>query len=403
MKSRTIRKFIFLLGFFISLQAYSQTAPPHLKQFGFVAIDCFYDDPLDASNITNYIAEVDTFSNLAHLCVFDYTDNIVSRVNSMNTYCVNPLLDIQSVFFQYVDTIAPSGANYDLYPNFTTRWTSFMNTNAAVLLPSKIGCFYIADEPFWTGISLADMDTVCALLKASFPSIPILLVEAYPTVNIMQVPQAMDWVGFDQYGIFDPQFDPAFLANLDTLKARLSSPNQKIMLIIDDQWLPYYGLAGYPPDTMKYVVQNYYDLAVSDTNVIGLIGYIWPGGLDDPGHLGVRNLTQGVIDKNVEIGQLIKANYSPCNAVGVEDLTITNPSIKVYPNPASTFISIEISAQTQGADLKIYNTLGELVKTISRTNQSQILIDTTHLSNGMYFILLEMDGQQISEKFLVSK
>jgi len=51
----------------------SQTAPPHLKYFGFAIIDCLYDDPLDASTTTNYIAEIDSFSNVAHMCVYNHT------------------------------------------------------------------------------------------------------------------------------------------------------------------------------------------------------------------------------------------------------------------------------------------------------------------------------------------
>lgn len=390
-----------LFGLFFTLSSLAQTAPAHLKYFGFVAIDCFYDDPLDASSITNYITEVDTFSNIAHMCVYDCTDDIVARTNLMNAHCVNPIVHIQEVFFQIVDTNAPSGANYDLRPNFAARWATFIATNAAVLNQSQIACFYVADEPAWNGISFAEMDTVCSLVKSTFPTIPILLVEAYTSVAVMQVPQTVDWVGFDRYGVFDPQFDLAFQQDLDTVKARLSSPTQKIVLVIDDQWLPYYGQAGYPPDTMKYVVQNYYDLAVADTSVIGLVGYIWPGGLDDPGHLGVRNLTQGVIDKNIEIGQLIKANYSPCSASNIETSETTAATMSVFPSPAVDQLTIEFSIRLNNATITMYNSFGTLASTIEHAAGKSMQLETAHLAAGMYYVVVQDGATQLQQKVLV--
>src|SRR5690554_7588055 len=82
----------------------AQTSPDHLKYFGFAIIDCLYDDPLDIDPTTNYIAEVDSFSNIAHMCIYDYADNIVDRVNLMNDHCVLPLISIQNIFYELVDS-----------------------------------------------------------------------------------------------------------------------------------------------------------------------------------------------------------------------------------------------------------------------------------------------------------
>ncbi|MFY9307760.1 MAG: T9SS type A sorting domain-containing protein [Bacteroidia bacterium] len=403
MTSRIPFKLVFALTWLISLDIYAQTAPAHLKYFGFTAIDCLYDDPLDASTTTNYIAEVDTFSNLAHMCVYDYTENLVTRINLMNAHCVNPLLHIQNIFFQAVDTLAPSGVNYDLYPDFTARWASFITTNTAALSTEKIGCFYIADEPYWNGISLADMDTVCALLKNAFPSIPLMMVEAYNTVNSMEVPQAMDWVGFDRYGTFDPQTEPEFVENLDTVKARLSGTNQKIVLIVDDQWFPeYQTYLGWSQDTMADVVQNYYDLAAADTSIIGLFGYIWPGGLDGATHHGVRNMTSAVINKNVEIGQMIKANYSPCGTTDMKHNNQEQRNMNIFPNPARNIVNVALPFGVHNAEIKIYNTLGQTEQTITNINNARIQIETLGFPNGLHFIVLQNGNQQLNSKFIIN-
>ncbi len=380
------------------------TAPAHLKYFGFTAIDCFYDDPLDASSITNYITEVDSFSNIAHMCVYDYTDDVVARTLYMNSFCVIPIMHIQNVFFYYANTLAPSGSNYNLYPDYLARWKVFKNTNASILNETRVGCFYLADEPFWNGIPLSEMNLVSSLVKNDFPAIPLLMVEAYTSVNTMEVPTQMDWVGFDRYGEFDPNTSVGFQNDLITLKTKLSSPSQKIMLIIDDQWYPdYLTYLGWTQDTMAYVVQNYYDLAASDPSIIGLIGYIWPGGLDAPTHHGVRNLTSAVINKNVAIGQAIKANYNPCVLMSNEVYNpVVDNKIKVYPNPAVESVTIELEAYI-GSSVDVYNMLGERMLPVSIFDKPTMVIKTINWTDGMYVAVIKKGDRSERVVFLVGE
>lgn len=395
-----------LLGFAcgVSQNTFAQSAPAHLNYFGYVAIDCFYDDPLDGGTTTNYLSEVDSFSNLAHLCVYDFTDTVVTRVQNMNNRCVKPMIHLQSIFFEYVDTLGPSGANYDLYPDYLARWAAFKNANLSVLNPVATGCFYIADEPAWNGIADAEMSTISALLQTDFPQIPTLTVEAYASVDYMFVPAEVDWVGFDRYGSFDPQSDPDFMQNLDTVKARLSAPSQRLMLIIDDQWFPgYQTFLGWSQDTMADVVQNYYDLAAADTLVIGLIGYLWPGGLDAPDHYGVRNLTPAVIQKNVEIGQLIKANYNPCDPVSRGEAHHEIQPFSVYPNPACDNIRFAIPPGMHRWEISIYNAAGTLVMQIPDAGEANPAADVSRLSNGLYAVIVQSDPYRATAKFLIHR
>lgn len=367
---------------------FAQTAPAHLKYFGFALIDCLWDDPQDASATTNYIAEVDSFSNIAHMCVYDYLDNIGTRVDLMNTHCVQPLIHIQSIFYERVDANGMSGDNYDLIANFTSRWNTFKTINASSLNNSKIGGFYVMDEPFWNGITFAELDTICTLIKADFPTIPIMIIEASPAISAMQIPTTVDWLSFDQYGIFNPDTDPGFLANLTLLKSKRSNASQEIFLTIDDQWMPYYGTAGFQPDTIQYMVQNYYNLAAADTEIVGLLGYLWPGGLDDPGQLGVRNMPQSVIDKNIEIGQMIKANYNPC-LVGIKDKSISD--IEFFPNPATNEVTFSLPVGT--FEITLLNSLGNIVLQSYFKSDGEVILDIKDIDSGVYFFGIE-EGQQ---------
>ncbi len=375
----------------------SQTAPTHLKYFGFALIDCLYDDPSDTATTTNYITEVDSFSNIAHMCVYNHTDDIINRVNLMNSHCVLPIVHIQNIFYEAVDTLAPSGENFDLISNFTNRWNTFKTTNISILDSTKIGAFYIADEPFWNGLTFLDLDTVCSIVKADFPNIPIMLIEAYPLLSSLQVPTTVDWLGFDEYGIFNPGTDPTFLADLALLKSKRSNPNQEIFLTIDDQWLPFYGAAGFTPDTIRFMVQNYYDLAASDPEIIGLLGYLWPGGLDHPGQLGVRNMPQSVIDKNIEIGQMIKANFSPCTTTSIESLDANYNDIFIYPNPSSSVVSIQSNYQIN--KVLVYNNFGQQVL-ILQNNSKYLQIDIANIPNGIYFLKIHSNKRIVTRKII---
>lgn len=366
---------------FFGIGAFSQTAPSHLQYFGFALVDVLWDDPHDADFTTNYITEVDSFSNIAQLGVYVPEDNIIERVQLMNSLCVKPLLSVQAIFFEYVDTIAPSGVNYNLRDNYFERWNTFKDINTAIFNVDNIGAFYIADEPTWTGITFEELNIVCELIQNDFPEIPIAFVEAYPVINDLIVPSSADWIGFDKYGVYNPDEDIDYLADLSLLKSKRSSPEQKIIIIIDDQWLPIYGWAGYAPADIEGMVQNYYELAASDTSIIGLIGYLWAGGLDDPEQLGVRNLPQIVIDKNAEIGWMIKQNNPSCLNTAITDNSELL-YIPVFPNPANNTITIQLTAYPQL--ITIFNSTGTII--LQDYIYSAKAININAYSAGVYFI-----------------
>ena len=387
-------QFLFLI--FITNIAICQTAPPHLKYFGYALVDAHWDDPHDKTTTTNYITEVGGFSNIAQLGVFNYTDNIIARTNLMNSNCVKPLLSIQSICYYEVDKLAPSGHHFKLYPDFKARWDVFKGSNLSILNSSKVAAFYVADEPVWNGITFSELDAVCKMIKSDFPNIPIMFVEGYPVLNSLIVPTSVDWVGFDRYEVFDPTTSSIFLDDLNILKSKLSTSKQRIFLTIDDQWLPFYGLAGFSPDTIRFMVQNYYNLAASDTLVIGLIGYLWAGGLDDPGQLGVRDMPQSVIDKNVEIGMMIKANNSPCGTTGINENIFSESNFSIFPSPANEILKISFR-DYQKQQIQISNSIGQVVKEVLIINNEAVNI--SDLPNGVYFIRFKNIPSQ-TQKFI---
>lgn len=68
--------------------------------------------------------------------------------------------------------------------------------------------------------------------------------------------------------------------------------------------------------------------------------------------------------------------------------------ISVYPNPATDFVRINFKGiEPQGASFTVYNAIGEIVKQISSTinTNSNISINTKEFKQGLYFIEVRLD------------
>ncbi len=288
-------------------------APSRLQYFGFYLVDTSFDDVYDGVKKTNYTDEVAGFTNLNQMAVFNPTDNMVSRIGLMSSNCTKPFLGLENIFWYEDGKQSNGNRQFKLYADFKARWNTFKSINSSVLTADKVGCFYMADEPLWNGIPYSELNAICKLVKTDFPKISIFYIEAYPVLSTMEIPTAVDWVGFDRYYIFNPSTNSTFLNDLKTIKSKRSKPSQKIFLVPDTRWIPEYKTTyNQTPEDMAATIKDYYDLAVSDTTIIGMVGYIWPGGFDGPGSLGARNLPQNAIDMVVEIGTMIKANNLPC-------------------------------------------------------------------------------------------
>ncbi len=80
---------------------------------------------------------------------------------------------------------------------------------------------------------------------------------------------------------------------------------------------------------------------------------------------------------------------------------LNNPSIKTYPNPATTILTISISSFTANQQLIITDVLGrEIYKSLILNPQS--IINVSQWNNGVYFYQLIDDKETKAGKFVVS-
>ena len=280
----------------------------HLQYFGFALVDVSWDDPLDEpSTKTNYLDEVAAFTNIADILVVNPTDDIVNRMQAMRALEVKAYLHLNEIFFELVDHNAPSGNHYSLRTDYQTRWTTFAATNNLTVNSTMVQAFYLGEEVFWNGISYEELKAAADHIKNTFPHVPIMMIEAYPVLDEIQIPSSIDWVGFDHYFIKNPNLDLGFQKELTNLKSKLSTEKQRIVLIMDTHYINWaHGdIGNISLDEMKLVASNYYKLALSETKTIAIIGYFWPSGFDDPMALGARHMSLETKEEYIGIGKAI--------------------------------------------------------------------------------------------------
>jgi hypothetical protein len=277
-----------------------------LRFFGYAMVDCGVQDSFMPSATGNYVAEVAAFTNIGQMCVFGPGEDIGTRLSLMQSHGMLALLSVQALLFEGApDASTGSGMRYRLRADFQRRWASFVRLNRLNGRTAAIGAFYLADEPAWNGISAADLRQAADLVKATFPATPIMLIEAAPAIGALVVPRSVDLIGFDQYGVADPSTDPAYQARLAELKSRRSRPEQRLVVVMEGQWLPAYDGLGVDAGLMATVAQRYFALADNDPEVLAMVAYLWPGGVAGPGHRGSRNLPPAVISEHVRLGKAI--------------------------------------------------------------------------------------------------
>ena len=76
-----------------------------------------------------------------------------------------------------------------------------------------------------------------------------------------------------------------------------------------------------------------------------------------------------------------------------------NNAIQIAPNPLNSESIINVNAEENKSSLKIYNSLGQVVKNISLSKgNNNITISASDFSNGVYYCIVENgDGKIMSE------
>ncbi|TYA52401.1 M43 family zinc metalloprotease [Formosa maritima] len=77
-----------------------------------------------------------------------------------------------------------------------------------------------------------------------------------------------------------------------------------------------------------------------------------------------------------------------------------NNSISIFPNPTINVLTIKATSNTVPDAYAVYNMLGQIVLSNKVANESDLTINTSELSNGMYFIKISKESSQVSLPFI---
>ncbi len=77
----------------------------------------------------------------------------------------------------------------------------------------------------------------------------------------------------------------------------------------------------------------------------------------------------------------------------------TKNEFSLYPNPASDFITLEISGNHINSNVDVLNIHGQVIKSF-RINTNRKQLDVSNFSDGIYLVILQADDNHILKKFV---
>ena len=221
--------------------------------------------------------------------IADYTNfNFVEFIDATTPNTKTNVLQLRWQFW--------ADGSGNLRPDWEAQWIATLATINQNI--GKIKALYLFDEPFWAvPCSVTDYNMVLNRVKADCPSLPIIAVFAYPTVNdladtrIQNVSNVIDWVGADKY------VSVSNFSQVTTMITNLKNkrPNNNIFLV------PQTHFEGTTTDAQVAEINwLFYNQALNNSKVIG----IWNFGLwcfTTPAQVPITLEAQKLIGKAITV------------------------------------------------------------------------------------------------------
>jgi hypothetical protein len=78
-------------------------------------------------------------------------------------------------------------------------------------------------------------------------------------------------------------------------------------------------------------------------------------------------------------------------------------AVQVSPNPATNFVQITLTQQASDLNVRIVNSLGQVLQAQRLQQATQAKINTQHLPDGQYFIIVQTNTNSVTEKILIKR
>ena len=166
-----------------------------------------------------------------------------------------------------------------------------------------------------------------------------------------------------------------------------------------------------PNDTLYLLLPQGGDIQFFANLSTNAISYDWDFG-DAIGTDNVQNPIYTYTTPGLWTASLITTNGG-CKDTAYIDIMVFNTnavsdissasSINLFPNPANSFISITIDQDNYNLlAIKVFNAVGKQVSSILKKSLEGVLLNTSRLPSGIYFLQLKIDDEVVVKQFSVS-
>ncbi len=119
-------------------------------------------------------------------------------------------------------------------------------------------------------------------------------------------------------------------------------------------------------------------------------------------HLGKIKIERTAPSWQMHTDNIVDSVVVDCYLTGVADKVVEEDQFKVYPNPASDFITLNWDgANVINTFIYIYNVVGELVHSELLQQEQQAYIG--NLSNGVYMVEVNRNGRKARQKLIIQR
>ena len=161
---------------------------------------------------------------------------------------------------------------------------------------------------------------------------------------------------------------------------------------------PFHGQAG-PWEWWDYADLQTLGAAYGLTT--GEVDTIYQGGLlTNPDMSKAKGLAYIDTVQGYLAPRMVQALILP-GFVGVNDLPVFNNTVKMFPNPAESFFTLQLDDPSlQMQTIRLYDITGRLIKEISGINSYEIKISRNELAEGLYMVKISLKDREIQGKLL---
>ncbi|MBK7690558.1 MAG: T9SS type A sorting domain-containing protein [Bacteroidetes bacterium] len=120
-----------------------------------------------------------------------------------------------------------------------------------------------------------------------------------------------------------------------------------------------------------------------------------------PAPCGVNSNRSMQLDMDTILSKVCFGTCTTCYPAAVADQN-EREDIKIFPNPMSTFLNIELNPSFQNYEVNISDLSGRTILTMSGIQEQKIRMENKSLASGIYLVsIIDKSGQKITRKLSV--